>query len=56
MAPAEFALDNVPAVLEGVADPNGVVTAAAVIFSAFVLRGVFAAVAAPLLRLHNSPI
>ena len=44
MAPAEFTLNDVATGAEGVADSDGVVAAAAVIFGAFVLGGEIAAV------------
>lgn len=44
MAPTEFTLNDVATGAEGVADSDGVVAAAAVIFGAFVLGGEIAAV------------
>ena len=55
VAPAEFALDDVAATLEGVANPDGVVASAPVVLRPLVLRRVVAALAPVLLLLLLLP-
>lgn len=54
VAPTELGLNDIPSELEGVADSNSVVAAAAVVLGAFVLRREVAALA-PIIVLRPVP-